>query len=109
MASTPYIPGSLLSINGIIKELKSERRYGTEQKYVVYFILETEKQDGRLMPHEYLVKAYSNTGHDRFNIAGRVGKKVRITFYLNGQKKKTDKVEGGGWWHHNELSLHSIE
>ena len=101
MASIQYKAGLLLSIEGTIKEIKSEKTFGNE-KIVVYFIL---LAPGKEQAQEYMIRAFSRSGHDRFNIIGQIGKQVTCNVYLNGQKKPTDK----GIYHHNELSLHSIQ
>ena len=98
-----YKPGELVRIKGTISEIKNERtiKRKVQDAIVIEFILKNTEAPN---PHEYLIRAYSDTGHDRFNIKARIGQELQCNCYLNGNKKKTDT----GFWHTNELSLHSI-
>jgi len=102
-----YEPGKRLRIKGIIKEIKRHKDIirNNESAILVEFVLEVEAPNASY-PHQYLIKAFSNTGHDRFNIAGRLGQEFTCYCYLNG--RATKNKEGDGTWHNNELSLHSM-
>lgn len=100
-----YQPGQRIALKGTIKEVLDQKDIMRQEKKIrlVKFLLLINAGSGR-KPHLFTIKAFSDTGHDRFNIAGRLGEELTCYCYLNGLDIESSK----GNWRENELSLHSM-
>lgn len=100
-----YQPGLRMRLKGKLLQIKSQKEMpgGKKSNLLIEFILQVPSRNQQ-NPHHYHIKAFSDTGHDRFNLTARLGEEVECYCYLNGRAVMTDK----GTWHTNELSLHSM-